>query len=48
MEELQARAEELLGKLTPETIQRVYEHWIERLQDVIRTDGDDVESQVSS
>jgi hypothetical protein len=35
MEELQARVEELLGQLRPETIQRVYEHWIERLQQVI-------------
>jgi hypothetical protein len=32
MEELQARVGELLGQLTPETMQRVYAHWIERLQ----------------
>jgi hypothetical protein len=40
MEELQARIEELLGQLTPETMQWVDEHWIERLQQVIHTDGD--------
>jgi hypothetical protein len=40
MEELQAKVKELLGHLLPETMQRVYEHWIERLQQVIRTGED--------
>jgi hypothetical protein len=40
MEELQARVGELLGHLTPETIQGVYEHWIERLQHAVHTDGE--------
>jgi hypothetical protein len=34
MEELQAKVEELFDQLTPETMQRVYEHWIEILQQV--------------
>jgi hypothetical protein len=34
MEELQAKVKELLDQLTPETVQRVYEHWIERIQQV--------------
>jgi hypothetical protein len=48
MEELEARVEELLGQFAPETLQRVYEHWIERLQQVIHMDGDYVQSQISS
>jgi hypothetical protein len=40
MEELQVRVAELLRQLTPETMQQVHEHWIERLQQVIHTDGD--------
>jgi hypothetical protein len=31
LQELQARVDEFLGQLTSETMQRVYEHWIERL-----------------
>jgi hypothetical protein len=40
MEERQAKVEELLGQLTPETMQRVYEHWIEIFQQVNHTDRD--------
>jgi glycine cleavage system protein P-like pyridoxal-binding family len=40
MEELQARLGELLGYLTPEITQGVYEQWIEKLQQVIHTDGE--------
>jgi hypothetical protein len=34
---LQERAEELLGQITPELMERVYPQWIERLDQVIRT-----------
>jgi hypothetical protein len=40
LEEVHTRVEELLGQIRPETMQRVYEYWIERLQQVIHTDGD--------
>jgi hypothetical protein len=42
MEKLQAKVEELLGQLTPEAMQRVYEHWIKRLQQVIHINGEHV------
>jgi hypothetical protein len=48
MEELPAKVEELLGQLTPETMQRAYEHWIERLQQVNHINRDCAESQGSS
>jgi hypothetical protein len=37
---LQARVEELLGQVTPDLMRRVYKHWIERLKQVISTNGD--------
>jgi hypothetical protein len=40
MEELQQRVEELLAEVTPDLMHRVCYHWIERLNQVIRTDGD--------
>jgi hypothetical protein len=40
MSELQGQAEELHGQVTSDTMRRVYEHWIERLNQVIHTDGD--------
>jgi hypothetical protein len=40
MEEIQSRVEELLGQFMPQTMQRVCEHWTERLRQVIHTDGD--------
>jgi hypothetical protein len=40
MEDLQGQVEKLFAEVTPDLIQRVYEHWIERLNQVIRTDGD--------
>jgi hypothetical protein len=43
MEEFQRRAEELLGQVTSDTIRRVYEHWIERLNQMISTNGDHLE-----
>jgi hypothetical protein len=42
MKELQMGVEELLDQLTPERRQQVYEHWIERLQQVRHTHGDHV------
>jgi hypothetical protein len=48
MEDLQARIEDSLGQLIPETMQRVDEHWIERPQQVIHTNGDYVSGQISS
>jgi hypothetical protein len=48
MEEPQVRIEELLVQLTPETMQRVYEHWIERSQQAIHADRNHVSSQASS
>jgi hypothetical protein len=42
MEELQTRFDELVAQLTPETMQRAYEHWIARLQQVRYTDGHSV------
>jgi 23S rRNA maturation-related 3'-5' exoribonuclease YhaM len=46
MEEIQVRIEEFLSQLIPETIQRIYEHWTERLQQVIYTDRDSVQNQI--
>jgi hypothetical protein len=40
MEGLPARVEELLGQLTLETMQEAEEHWVNRLQRVMRADGD--------
>jgi hypothetical protein len=40
LEELQPTVEEPLGEITPELMKRVYEHWIERLNQVINTNGD--------
>jgi inactivated superfamily I helicase len=40
LEQLQETVEELLGQITPELMQRVYRHWIERLDQVRRTNGD--------
>jgi hypothetical protein len=37
----------VLGRVSPETMPQVYEHWIERLDQVIRTDGDYIQSQFS-
>jgi trans-2-enoyl-CoA reductase len=42
LEELQERVEERLGQITAELMERVYEHWIERLDRVISTNGDDI------
>jgi hypothetical protein len=40
LEQLQERVEALLREITPELMERVYRHWIERLDQVIRTSGD--------
>jgi hypothetical protein len=40
LEQLQERVEELLGQITPELMDGVYRNWIERLDQVIRTNGD--------
>jgi transposase len=40
LEELQERIEELLGLINSELMERVYEHWIERLNQFIDTKGD--------
>jgi hypothetical protein len=40
MEDLQGWVDELRTKVTPDLMQRVYEHWIDRLNQVIRIDGD--------
>jgi hypothetical protein len=37
---LQTRVEELLGQITPDQMGWVYGHWIERLEQVIATNGD--------
>jgi hypothetical protein len=47
MEEFHARVKELLDQLTPETTQRVDEHRIKRLPQIIHTNGDYIQSQVS-
>jgi hypothetical protein len=39
-EDLQQKVEELLGPIPPELMERVYEHWIERLNQVISINGD--------
>jgi hypothetical protein len=39
IEELQDRVKELPGQVTSKTMQRVYEHWIERLSQVIHIGG---------
>jgi hypothetical protein len=43
LEELQERVEELLSLISSELTERVYEHWIERLNQLIDTNGDYVE-----
>jgi uncharacterized protein YecA (UPF0149 family) len=40
LEELQQRVEELLGLINSELMERMYEHWIERLNQLIDTNGD--------
>jgi hypothetical protein len=40
MEEQQGQVEELIDQVTSDTMRRVYEYWIERLNQVIHTDGD--------
>jgi hypothetical protein len=40
MEELQQRVDGLLAEVAPDLMQRVYENWIERLNQVVHTDGD--------
>jgi hypothetical protein len=42
-EELQERVEERLGQITAQLMERVDEHWIERLNQVISTNGDYIE-----
>jgi hypothetical protein len=46
-ETMEGRVEELLGQLTADTTQQVYGHLIERLNQMIHIDGDDVERQLS-
>jgi hypothetical protein len=43
LEKLRERLEEVLGQITPDLMERVYEHWIERLNQVISTNGDYIE-----
>jgi hypothetical protein len=40
LEELQERVEELLGLINSGFMERVTEHWIERLNQLIDTNGD--------
>jgi hypothetical protein len=40
LEELQERVEEWLGLINSELMERVYEHWIERLNQLTDTNGD--------
>jgi hypothetical protein len=40
LEELQERVEELLGLINSELMERAYENWIERLNQLIDTNGD--------
>jgi hypothetical protein len=40
LEEFQERVEELFGLINSELMERVYEHWIERLNQLIDTNGD--------
>jgi hypothetical protein len=40
LEALQERVEELLGLLNSKLMERMYEHWIERLNQLIDTNGD--------
>jgi hypothetical protein len=40
LEELQERVEELPGLINSELMECVYEHWIERLNQLIDTNGD--------
>jgi hypothetical protein len=43
LEELHERVEELLALINSELMERVYEHWIERLNQLIDPNGDSVE-----
>ena len=40
LEQLQERVEELLGQITAQVMERVYENWIARLEQVIGNNGD--------
>jgi hypothetical protein len=40
LEELQDRVEELLSLINSELMERVYKYWIERLNQLIDTNGD--------
>jgi hypothetical protein len=40
LEEFQELVEELLGLINSELMERLYEHWIERLNQLIDTNGD--------
>jgi hypothetical protein len=40
LEELQERVEELLGLINSELMERMCQHWIERLNQLIDTNGD--------
>jgi hypothetical protein len=42
-EELQERIEERLSQITLELMEQVYEHWIERVNQAICTNGNDIE-----
>jgi hypothetical protein len=44
LEELGESAEELLDQITPERMEWVDGHWIERLDRVIKTNSDDIET----
>jgi uncharacterized alpha-E superfamily protein len=45
LEKLQQRVEKRFGETIPETIGRVSEHWIERLDRAIRINGDSISGQ---
>jgi hypothetical protein len=43
LEELQERVDDLHGLINSESMERVYKHWIERLNQLIDTNGEYVE-----
>jgi hypothetical protein len=47
VEELQQRVKEPLDQITPELMERVYRHWIERLDRKLTTNGNSIEGRFS-
>jgi hypothetical protein len=47
VEELEERVEELLGQIIPELRQRLYEHWVHKMNQLTGTNGNYIENRLS-